>query len=78
MAAERSPEGAFPRFVRACIYNRWFCAFLSAVCLLDVATHVSVLVRPRTSLWIDAISLVASGLTAVLTTTVFFDLLRNN
>ena len=74
MAEERGTEGAFPRFVRGCIYNRWFYAFLAAVCLLDVATDVSVLVRPRASLVIDVISLVASAITAVLTATVFFDL----
>jgi hypothetical protein len=74
MTDELGTEGAFLRFVRGCIYNRWFYAFLSAVCLLDVATDVSVLVRPRTSLWIDVISLVASAITAVLVTAVFFDL----
>ena len=74
MAEERGTEGAFPRFVRGCIYNRWFYAFLSAVCLLDVATDVHVLVRPRTGIWIDVVSLIASAITAVLVTAVFLDL----
>jgi hypothetical protein len=74
MADERGPEGALARFVRSCIYNRWFYAFLSAVCLLDVATDVRVLVRPRSSAYIDVVSLIASAVTAVLTTTVFLDL----
>jgi hypothetical protein len=74
MAEEWGTEGAFRRLVRGCIYNRWFYAFLSAVCLLDVATDVWVLVRPRTSILIDVISLIASAITAVLVTTVFVDL----
>jgi hypothetical protein len=74
MAQERGTEGTLAQFVRGCIYNRWFYAFLAAVCLLDVATDVSVLIRPRASMWIDIVSLVASAVTAVLTTTVFFDL----
>ena len=74
MADERGPEGALARFVRGCIYIRWFYAFLAAVCLLDVATDVHVLVRPRSSACIDVVSLIASAVTLVLTTTVFLDL----
>jgi hypothetical protein len=74
MAAERKTEGAFLRFVRGCIYNRWFYAFLAAVCLLDVTADTWAMIHPRRSFPIEAVSLVASGLTAVLTVTVFLDL----
>ena len=74
MAEERGTEGGFLRFVRGCIYNRWFYAFLSAVCLLDVATDVSDIIHPSANIAIEVISLVASAITAVLTTTVFLDL----
>jgi hypothetical protein len=60
--------------VRACIYNRWFYAFLAAVCLLDVATDVADVVKPSANYVIDVISLVASAVTAILTSAVFLDL----
>ncbi len=74
MAGERGIEGALARFVRGCIYNRWFYALLAAVCLLDVASDTIAMIRPRSSYEIEVISLIASAITAVLTTTVFLDL----
>ncbi len=74
MAEERGTEGRFLRFVRGCIYNRWFYAFLSAVCLLEVATDIVDIVHPSAYIAIDVVSLVASGVSAILTTTVFLDL----
>jgi hypothetical protein len=74
MAEERNSEGGVLRFVRACIYNRWFYAFLAAVCLLDVATDVVDVLKPSANYVIDVISLVASAITAILTSAVFLDL----
>ncbi len=74
MAEERGIEGALVRFVRGCIYNRWFYALLAAVCLLDVASDAIAMARPKASYGIELISLIASAITAVLTATVFLDL----
>jgi hypothetical protein len=74
MDEERGLERTVARFVRACIYNRWFYALLAAVCLLDVTADGIALARPKESYGIEVISLVASAITAVLTTTVFLDL----
>jgi hypothetical protein len=74
MAEERGIEGALARFVRGCIYNRWFYALLAAVCLLDVTADGIAIARPRESYGIEVISLIASAITAVLATTVFLDL----
>jgi hypothetical protein len=74
MAEERGTEGALARFVRGCIYNRWFYALLAGVCLLDVAADGIAMVQPQESYGIEVISLVASAITAVLATTVFLDL----
>ena len=74
MAEERGIEGAVARFVRGCIYNRWFYALLAGVCVLDVASDAIAIADPRRSYPIELISLIASAITAVLTTTVFLDL----
>ena len=74
MAEERGIEGALARFVRGCIYNRWFYALLAAVCLLDVAADAIAMAQPKESYGIEVISLIASAITAALTTTVFLDL----
>ena len=74
MAEERGTEGTLARFVRGCIYNRWFYALLAAVCLLDVTADGIAITSPRESYGIELISLIASAITAVLTTTVFVDL----
>lgn len=74
MAEERGTEAAFLRFVRGCIYNRWFYAFLAAVCILDVAVDVIDILRPSADAVTDVISLVASAIAAVLTTTIVLDL----
>jgi hypothetical protein len=62
------------KFVRGCLYNRWFYALLAAVCLLDVVTDVLDILRPTANFLVDVVSLVASGIAAVLTMAVFLDL----
>ncbi len=74
MAEEGDTETSFLRLIRGCIYNRWFYALLSAVCLLDVATDAVAIFHPRRSFGIEVVSLVASAVTAALTTTLFLDL----
>ena len=67
-------EGTFLSFVRGCIYNRWFYAFLAAVCLLDVGTDLFAMLHPRRSFYLELVSLVASAVTAALATALFVDL----
>jgi len=74
MAEERGVEGTLARFVRGCIYNRWFYAFLASVSLLDCTSDSIALAHARRSYYIELISLIASAITAVLTATVFLDL----
>jgi hypothetical protein len=71
---EGDGEGGFLRFVRACIYNRWFYASLCAVSVLDVGTDVAGIIHPGPGYFWATISLVASGVVAVLTATIFLDL----
>ena len=74
MAQERGTEGTLAQFVRGCIYNRWFYAFLAGVCLLDVTADCVAMIHPASDSYIEEISLVASAIAAVLTTTIFLDL----
>jgi hypothetical protein len=74
MVEEPVSDAKFRRFVRSCIYNRWFYAVLALVCLLDVVTDVVDILHPTANFVIVAISLVASAVAAVLTTAVFLDL----
>jgi hypothetical protein len=67
-------ERTFLRLLRGCIYNRWFYALLCAVSLLDVATDVVDILHPSANYAWDLVSLVASGLVAMLTATIFLDL----
>jgi hypothetical protein len=60
--------------VRRCIYNRWFYALLAAVCLLDVFVDTLNIIRPGVDPVLDLISVIASGVAALLTFTVFLDL----
>lgn len=74
MVEEPVSEAKLLRFVRGCIYNRWFYALLASVCLLDVVTDVLDILNPSRNFAIDVISLVASAIAAVLTMAVFLDL----
>jgi hypothetical protein len=74
MVEEPVSEAKFFRFVRGCMYNRWFYAVLALVCLLDVVTDVSDLLNPTSNFAMDVLSLIASAIAAVLTTAVFLDL----
>lgn len=67
-------ESPFLNFVRRCIYNRWFYAVLAIVCLLDVITDIINIVQPGESFTLDLLSLIASGVTALLVSVVFVDL----
>lgn len=59
---------------RRCIYSRWFYASLAFVCVLDVAADTLDILHPGENLAIDVISLVLSGVAAVLALAVFVDL----
>ena len=74
MDEEQRTEGAFLSFLRGCIYNRWFYAFLATVCVLDVTTDLVAMLHPRRSFYLELVSLVASAVTAVLATALFLDL----
>jgi hypothetical protein len=74
MVEEPVSDAKFLRFVRGCMYNRWFYALLALVCLLDVVTDVSDLLHPTANFAMDVLSLVASAIAAVLTADVFLDL----
>jgi hypothetical protein len=74
MAEERDTEASFLRFVRGCIYNRWFYAFLAGVCLLDVTADCVAMIHPASDSYIEEISLIASAIAAALTATIFLDL----
>ncbi len=61
-------------FVRRCIYNRWFYAFLAAICILDVVCDTINLVRPGAVPVLSVLTQVASAVAAFLALLIFFDL----
>jgi hypothetical protein len=56
------------------MYNRWFYASLAGICLLNVLAETLDLVQPGDNPAVDWVSMLASGLAAVLTGLVFLDL----
>ena len=61
-------------FVRRCIYNRWFYAFLAGICTLNVICDVVNIVKPGYMPFLSVLSLVASGVAAFLALLIFVDL----
>jgi hypothetical protein len=74
MIDETPSDSGLLRFLRGCMYNRWFYASLALVCLLDVVTDVLGIFRQTRSFAVDVVSLIASAVAAVLTLGVFLDL----
>ncbi len=74
MNDEPPSNGGLLRFLRGCMYNRWFYASLALVCALDVVTDVLDILHPTANFVVDVISLIASAIAAVLTLGVFLDL----
>jgi hypothetical protein len=61
-------------YVRRYMYNRWFYASLAGICLLNVLAETLDLVQPGDNPAVDWISMLASGVAALLTGLVFLDL----
>jgi hypothetical protein len=61
-------------FTRRCIYSRWFYALLLSVCLINVGAEILDILDPGKNLAIDLISLVASGLAALVSAAILIDL----
>jgi hypothetical protein len=68
--------GRFITFVRRSIYSRWFYGLVAFVCLLNVGAELlDISTAGGQNLAVDLVLLVASSVTALLTATVFLDLL---
>ena len=61
-------------FVRRCIYNRWFYAFLAGICILDVICDTFNFMKPGGIPALNVISQAASSAAAFLALLIFFDL----
>jgi hypothetical protein len=61
-------------FVRRCIYNRWFYAFLAGICTLDIICDIFDIAKPGAFPVLTLLSLVASGVAAFLALLIFIDL----
>jgi hypothetical protein len=75
MTPQDFTETTFLRFLRSRIYSRWFYAFLASICTMDAVADTLDILRPGKNFTLDVLSLVASALAALLTATLFLDLL---